>query len=132
MAFMSTAQAAQLSDTDNTDKYKRQLIANGAVGTPSRPELAITPYGGLKEYESEAFTVIYDTRSGTEFRVRIIEAPRYMAKVVPSHDPSGLQQGLPLYSDTPISEGAAEVISPSVLKPRRKRRRRRGRGNKTA
>lgn len=132
MAFYTPAQVSKLSNEDNTLRFIRQSLDNGTIGVVSAPELTVTPTGGLKEYEPEAFTFIYDVRDDNPFRVRIIEKPRYMAKVVPFNDPSGLQQGLPLYSDTPVSGGDSEVISPVVPKTHRKRRRRRGRKNKAA
>ena len=132
MAFLTPAQVSKLSNEDNTLRFIKQSLDNGTIGVVSAPELTVTPTGGLREFEPEAFTTIRRTTDNSLFRVRTIEKPRYMARVVSFNDPSGLQQGLPLFSDTPVSGGDSEVISPVVPKAHRKRRRRRGRKNKAA
>lgn len=90
-------------------------------------------YGGAgfvleREQEPEAFVVLYDARDGTEFPIREVDAPRYLAKKIPADEPGA---GKPLFTRTPPAEVVVrQRVAPKAAPQKRRRRRRGSRGRK--
>lgn len=121
---MTTLNPVQALPADDTPKFVRQLLQDGLID----PNGTITEYGGTSELDAEGqFTVIYDQRDNSPFRVRVIEKPRYLAKPMPANDPSGIPAGTPIYRElpSPAQGGAVGIATPDGPKPKRRRRPRR-------